>query len=69
MDAQDESVLMDFGDAMRAVQDGYSVKREAWTDKSAVVRLRAGKIRIFIGQEWRPWIISEDDVFGRDWMT
>ena len=67
MTPDDESVLMDFADAMRAVQDGLTVRREAWEDAQAKVCLRFGQIQIRIGDTWHPWLISDIDVAGKDW--
>ena len=64
-----DEVLMDFGDAMRAVTDGLSVHRDTWDDKAARVQVVQGELAIFTDGAWHPWLIQEDDVKAKDWAV
>jgi hypothetical protein len=65
----DEDVLMDWADAMRAVEDGLSVYRQSWDDKQARVQVVNGLLSIFRDGAWRSWLVADEDIHGKDWAV
>jgi hypothetical protein len=65
----DDAVTMDWADAMRAVEDGLSVYRQSWDDKTARVQVVKGMLSIFTGDAWHIWHVSQDDIIGKDWAV
>jgi hypothetical protein len=65
-----EPVTMDWPDAMRAVKDGLPARRLAWAqiDPLSMVMLKGGRLEIRIKGEWRSWIVSDPDVYAKDWV-
>lgn len=60
---------MGFSQAMDCVRQGLSITRMAWDDENICVRLLNGVVQIHLEGEDKGWLISEIDVYARDWQT
>lgn len=61
---------MDFVEAMGFVKKGERVTRSAWNNRNNYVCLQAGLLMIYMDDcQYHSWIISEVDIYARDWKT
>jgi hypothetical protein len=61
---------MDFVEAMRLIKQGEKVTRTAWNNRQNFVCLQGGMLMIYTDDcLYHTWMISEVDVYARDWTT
>jgi len=61
---------MDFPQAMTQIKQGCKITRAGWNDPNIYVMLRAGLLQIHTVENGdRGWLISEADLYARDWQT
>jgi len=61
---------MDFVEAMGLVKKGERVTRKSWNNRNNYVCLQAGLLMIYLDDcQYHSWLISEVDIYARDWTT
>ena len=61
---------MDFITALSDVKQGGKITRTAWNDRNVYVCLQAGLLMIRLADGlFHSWLISEVDMYSRDWTT
>ena len=61
---------MAFPQAMDCVRQGMAVTRQAWDNTHVTVELKNGLLTIHLADGTdRGWLVSEADMFARDWQT
>lgn len=60
---------MTFSQAMDCVRQGLKITRQSWNDEDIFVCLFEGVVQIHVDDEYKGWLISEIDVYARDWQT
>ena len=62
--------LMDFPAAIAQVRAGQRITRAGWNDPRVFCGLAAGLLQIHTADgDDRGWLISEADLYARDWQT
>ena len=59
-------VLMTFKDAIEELRKGKKIARESWGGRSYGL-LKEGFVSLFIGGEFKTWLINDGDLEGVDW--
>ena len=61
---------MDFVEAMALIKKGERVTRKSWNNRNNYVCLQAGLLMIYMDDcQYHSWLISEVDIYARDWTT
>ena len=61
---------MDFISALAEVKKGARITRDAWNNREVYVCLQAGLLMIHMADKmFHSWILSEIDMYSRDWRT
>jgi len=58
---------MDFIEALKCVKEGEAITRTSWKDSSIYCGMNEGMLSIFQNGKWDRWLVSEADLYARDW--
>lgn len=61
--------LMDFPAAIAQLRAGQRITRAGWNDSAIYIHLQAGLLQIHQHGDDRAWLVSEADLYARDWQT
>jgi hypothetical protein len=65
--------LLSFPEAIAEVSSGRKITKEEWNDKRTYGFLKEGLLQIHKAGEdetvFRPWIINDGDLLGKDWFV
>lgn len=61
--------LLKFGEALQELVDGKKITKLEWNNNDTFGILYEGQLRIKLVDGLHPWIISDGDLKGEDWVV